>query len=103
MPRPHWHTRRDKGQRELLKQLNELPFLRAYDISTVPDSQCPGDILVCDVPRGLWKPYEVKSGSGAAVSGEQRRNAALVPIVYGLDGVLRDLGRARDDAARVTV
>lgn len=98
MSRPHWHTKRDANQTQIITDLRACGFT-VYDISTVPDSQCPGDILVHGFHQRakaeLWQPFEVKREDGQASNALQKENAEAghIPIVRVAEDVLAWYGR----------
>ena len=95
MGRPHRYTRRDANQQEIMDALRDVPWLLVYDISTVPDSQCPGDILVSHFGEGgyCWQPFEIKR-EGARLSDMQKAHheSGYVPIVHCAEDVLERMG-----------
>lgn len=65
--RPHYFTKRDENQGKITKELQQLGF-QIFDISPLPDRECPGDILVYGwhgiLRRWMWQSFEVKTRSG---------------------------------------
>ena len=92
--RPHRYTHRDRNQGQIVRDLRTCG-LEIYDISTLSDSQCPGDILV--YARGQWQPFEVKTSDGK-LSPEQRANveSGKVPVARCAEDVLRHFGMLRE-------
>lgn len=86
--RPH----PDANQRAIIAELRVLPFIEVYDISSLSDSVCPGDILVLDKATNRWQPFEIKTRHGR-VSYEQIEMSEYVPIVREVEDVLKVLGR----------
>ena len=91
MTRPR-HPRPDANQPAIIAELEQFAFLRVYDISSLPDRVCPGDILVLDTVTGRWQPFEIKTRTGR-VSEAQREMAEFVPLVRCAEDVLREMGR----------
>jgi hypothetical protein len=90
MTRPHWHTHRDRNQSVIEDALRQCGA-GVYDISAVPDSQCPGDLLI--YWRGQWQVFEVKR-PGAPVSDQQQYNHdnGTIPIARCTEDILRWYG-----------
>jgi hypothetical protein len=90
--RPQYRTRRDANQPALVFGLEQLGF-QVYDISTLPDKQCPGDILVYGwhgaLEQWTWQPFEVKTRTGR-LSKRQRElaEADAVPVARRVEDVL---------------
>ncbi len=90
--RPQYRTRRDANQATITADLVQLGF-EVWDISTLPDAQCPGDILV----RGwhhvlrckVYQPFEVKT-IGGRLSKRQRELAesGAVPVARQAEDVV---------------
>ena len=94
--RPHRYTHRDRNQSVIVDALRKCGF-EVYDISTVSDSQCPGDILVYayqfERDAYIWQPFEIKR-KGAPVSPSQQlaHDSGKIPIANGAEDVLRWYG-----------
>ncbi|HUW32682.1 MAG TPA: hypothetical protein VM223_13810 [Planctomycetota bacterium] len=93
-PRPRYRTKRDTNQATIKAELEQLGFL-VFDISTMPDSQCPGDLIV----RGwhgyhelwIWQPFEVKVPGGRLTKQQrefQEQHPDAVPVVQQAEDVV---------------
>jgi hypothetical protein len=94
--RPHWSTRRDSNQRQIERELRRLGF-QVYDIAALPDSQCPGDILVYGTDgtgHQRWQPFEVKTPAGQL--SESQRERDFVPVARCVEDVLEWYGRIEE-------
>lgn len=92
--RPRYRTRRDANQADLEADLRALGFL-VFDISTLPDSRCPGDLLVYGwhgfLGRRIWQVFEVKVPGGRLTKDQREfreRYADAVPVVTRAEDVL---------------
>ena len=93
-PRPQYRTKRDANQADLAADLRALGFL-VFDISTLPDARCPGDLLVYGwhghLERWTWQVFEVKVPGGElteAQRGFQRERPGAVPVARRAEDVL---------------
>ena len=92
--RPQYRTRRDANQTRLKADLERLGFL-AFDISTLPDAQCPGDLLVYGwhgfLGRWIWQVFEIKAPGGRLTKAQrefQEQHADAVPVITRAENVL---------------
>jgi len=90
--RPHYFTRPDANQPKMIEALRQLGF-EVYNISTLTDKQCPGDILVrgwhAGLERWLWQPFEIKTRHGRTTPEQcERADSGAVPIVREVTHVL---------------
>jgi len=92
--RPHYRTKRDANQAEIKADLEQLGFL-VFDISTLPDSHCPGDLLVrgwhgC-IELWIWQPFEIKVPGGRLTKRQrefQEQYPSAVPVIERAEDVL---------------
>ena len=99
MTRPR-HPRRDSNQRQITRDLERCGF-DVFDISSLPDAKCPGDILVAgwlaDIRAYAWQPFEIKTEDGELTDRQRRfreeHPEAEIPVVRCAEDVLRWFGR----------
>jgi len=90
--RPQYRTRRDENQAQIIAELAQVPGFEVWDVSTLTDAQCPGDILVLDRATVRWGVFEIKTETGRP-SKAQREMSDFVPIVRKTEDVLKWFGR----------
>lgn len=90
--RPRYATRRDENQAQITADLAQIPGFQVWDVSTLSDAQCPGDILVLDRATARWGVFEIKTYTGKAKRA-QIEMSEFVPIVRSAEDVLRWFGR----------
>ena len=93
--RPQYRTRRDANQANLKADLHALGFL-VFDISTLPDAQCPGDLLVYGWhgywQLWTWQVFEVKVPGGRLTKAQrefQEQHADAMPVITRAEDVLK--------------
>lgn len=88
--RPRYATSRDGNQSEIICGLRMLGA-RVEDISTVPDSIIPGDILVywyhADFNAWIWQPFEIKTMDGQLTQ-QQEENKDAIPVARCMKDVI---------------
>ena len=79
------HPKPDANQAQIMSELRDAG-IRCYDISTLPDAKCPGDLLVR--AKGRWWVFEIKD-EGGRVSQSQEEMSEIIPIVHSTEQIFK--------------
>ena len=77
------HPGPDANQPAIMEAVRDVPRFEIYDVSSLSEKVCPGDVLVLCKPLNRWQLFEIKMPGGKISDEQQRRDDdGSVPIVY---------------------